>query len=126
MHVKIQSSVSSEGDRRRLASPSSVARPVFRFSGHERVIALAWLSDRVPDQFIAEKVAERVNAETGRRVALLTLKQEGGVHFGDSINGSQTNGATNSGHQTEGWAWVNEETGLAAFMPAIEAPVAQY
>src|SRR6187200_1142387 len=131
MHVKIQSSVASTGDRRRLVSASAVARPDFRFTGHERVFALAWLSDRVPDQFIAEKLAEGVNAETGRRVALLTLKQEGAVHFGDAItSGSQVNGERNSAAsaatQLPGWGWVDEQSRLAGFLPGLESPVAQY
>jgi NTE family protein len=103
---------------------------VFRFSGHERVVALAWLSDRVPDQFIAEKLAEGVNAETGRRVALVTLKQEGTVHFGDPINGSQLNGELSSARNGEalsaGWGWVNEQTRLAGLLAGLESPVAQY
>src|SRR6187200_1598913 len=121
MHVKIQSSVASTGDRRRLVSASAVARPDFRFTGHERVFALAWLSDRVPDQFIAEKLAESVHAETGRRVALLTLKQEGVVHFGDSaINGklnSGPNGSRKNG--LPGWGWVDEQNRLAGFLPSL-------
>ena len=130
MHVKIQSSVASSGDRRRFASPSSVARPDFRLSGHERVIALAWLSDRVPDQFIAEKLAEGVNAETGRRVALLTLKEQGAVHFGDApkspvINGD-VNGTKPGDVQSPGWGWVDEQSRLAGFLPGLESSVAQY
>ena len=130
MRANIQSSVSSEGDRRRSVSSSSVARPVFRFSGHERVFAIGWLSDRVPDRFIAETLAERVHAVTGRRVALLTLRQEGAVRFGEPASGAYANGGTN-GHAAavadgDGWGLVSQETRLAGFLPGLDGPVAQY
>src|SRR5690349_24855463 len=129
MHVKIQSSVASSGDRRRLVSSSSVARPDCRFTGHERVVALAWLSDRVPDQFIAEKLAEGVNAETGRRVALLTLRREGSDHFGHTVNDYQVNGERNgapsAAPQLPGWGRVDEQSRLAGLLPGLESSGAQ-
>ena len=128
MHAKIQSSVSSEGDRRRFGPSSSVARPVFRFTGHERVTALAWLSDQVPDQFIAEQIAERLHVETGRRVALVTLRQTGAVQFGGGPNGQHLNGHANGVAHPEnnGWGWVNRQAGLAAFLPGVDGAVARY
>ena len=125
MRVKIQSSEVSAGDRRNFASSSAVARPVFRFTGHERVIALGWLSDRVPDQFIAETLAERVHTVSGNRVALVTLQPEGTHRFGESANGSHPNGELN-GKIPAGWGWVNEETRLSGFLPSLDGPVAQY
>ena len=128
MHVNLQSSVSSEGDRRRLVIPSSVSRPHFRGNEHpSRTIALAWLSDRVADQFISETLAERIHQETGRSVALLNLKQHGFTF--ESRNGATTPVNGNASTETtlhSGWGWVNEEIGLAGFLPGMEGPVGRF
>ena len=128
MHVNLQSSVSSEGDRRRLVIPSSVSLPHFRGNEHpSRTIALAWLSDRVADQFISETLAERIHQETGRSVALLNLKQHGFTF--ESRNGATTpvngNGSTETTLHS-GWGWVNEEIGLAGFLPGMDGPVGRF
>src|SRR4051812_26543821 len=78
MNVNLQSFRKSEkGDTRRFALPASRMRPFSRIaSPPERVLTLAWLSDKVPDRFISETVAQRVHAETGQTVALVSLEEQ--------------------------------------------------
>src|SRR3954453_2302607 len=124
MHVNLQSSVSSEGDRRRLVVPSSVSRPQFHSGGKpHRVIALAWLSERVPDRFLAERLAERIHQETGRSVGLLNLSLD------KASNGAVVH--VNGHGDTEamlrsGWGWVNKESRLSGYLRGLEGPVGQF
>src|SRR5688572_25160576 len=75
MNINLQSSRNSEGGRGKLGLPESRLRPSSRIAAPpERVITLAWLSDKVPDRFISETLAQRVHVETGRNVALVCLE----------------------------------------------------
>src|SRR5256885_7027142 len=75
MNVNLQAFRRSEGAR--FALPSSRMRSFSRITTPaERVLTLAWLSDKVPDRFISETVAQRVHAETGQMVALVSLEEQ--------------------------------------------------
>jgi NTE family protein len=76
MNVNLQSFRISEGESRKFALPASRMRPYPRIAAPaERVISLAWLSDKLPDRFISETLAQRVHVETGRTVALVSLEE---------------------------------------------------
>src|SRR5687768_7755415 len=74
MNVNLQS-LGIERDRK-CGLPDSRLRPLPRMAAAgERVLTCAWLSDKLPDRFISETLAQRVHVETGRTVALVSLEE---------------------------------------------------
>src|SRR3954452_19345913 len=112
MKVNLQSFRKSEkGDTRRFALPASRMRPFSRIaSPPERVLTLAWLSDKVPDRFISETVAQRVFAETGQSVALVSLEEQR----------HPVNGFNDGQH----YVMLNVESTGAMVLPIMPGPVA--
>src|SRR4026208_48235 len=78
MNAYLQSMRNSEGASRKFALPGSRVWPYGSLALHrpaERVITLSWLSDKLPDRFISETLAQRVQGETGRNVVLVSLEE---------------------------------------------------
>ncbi|HKQ38628.1 MAG TPA: patatin-like phospholipase family protein [Verrucomicrobiae bacterium] len=84
--------------------PAGLPRPT------ERVLTLAWLSDKLPDRFISETLARRVHAETGRNVALVSLEER--EHPVNGFNDGQH------------YAMLNVDTSGSMLMPVMAGPVA--
>src|SRR5687768_10571690 len=77
MNVNLQSFRNSKGERREFALSASRMRPFLKVPApQERVLTLAWLSDKLPDRAISETLAQRVHVETGRKVALVSLEDQ--------------------------------------------------
>src|SRR5688500_11371524 len=111
MNVNLQSFRNSKGESRDFALPASRMRPFLKLPAPaERVLTLAWLSDKVPDRFISEMLAERVHAETGRKVALVSLEDR--EHPVNGFNDGQ--------HYT----MLNVDTSGAMILPVLGGEVA--
>lgn len=76
----------------------------------ERVLTLAWLSDKLPDRFISETLAQRVHGETGRNVALVSLEE-----CKHPVNGF------NDGQH---YVTLNIDTSGSMVLPVMAGPVA--
>ena len=75
----------------------------------ERVLTLAWLSDKLPDRFISETLAQRVHAETGRNVALVSLEER--THPVNGFNDGQH------------YVMLNVDTSGSIVLPVMAGPV---
>ncbi|MCI0745241.1 MAG: patatin-like phospholipase family protein [Verrucomicrobia subdivision 3 bacterium] len=65
-----------EGDRRRIPQPGIASRwPLFTAPHPDRIVTLASLSRRVPDEFIARTLARRLTEETDGKVLLVHLER---------------------------------------------------
>src|SRR5687768_629985 len=111
MNVNLQSFRISEGESRKFVSPASRLRPFPRIAAPaERVITLAWLSDKLPDRFISETLAQRVHAETGRTVALVSLEEQ--AHPVNGFNDGQH------------YVMLNVDSGGAMVLPVMGGDLA--
>src|SRR6185503_12688818 len=111
MNVNLQSFRNSEGGSRKFALPASRMRPFPRItSPPERVFTLAWLSDKVPDRFISETLAQRVQVETGRSVALVSLEER--AHPVNGFNDGQH------------YVMLNVDSSGMMVLPVMAGPVA--
>lgn len=74
MNVQFHS-LSPETERRRILLPSPTSRsPLLPPLRPDRLVTLAALSDRVPDQFISETFSHTLRAETGATVLLVHME----------------------------------------------------
>jgi NTE family protein len=111
MNVNLQSSRISEGGRGKFGFPASRLRPTRDIARPtERVLTLAWLSDKVPDRFISETLAQRVHVETGRSVVLVALED----------HEHPVNGFNDGQHYTS----LNVDMSGVMVLPVLGGPVA--
>src|SRR5688572_27559471 len=111
MNVNLQSFRNSEGEYRKFALPASRMRPFPKITPPaERVLTLAWLSDKVPDRFISETLAQRVHVETGRSVVVVSLEER--EHPVNGFNDGQH------------YVMLNVDTSGVMVLPALTGPVA--
>jgi NTE family protein len=90
--------------------PGSRAWPAGRLAVRpERILTLAWLSDKAPDRFISETLAHRVHIETARTVALVSLEER--EHPVNGFNDGQ--------HYVQ----LNVDTSGSMVLPVMSGPV---
>ena len=111
MNAYLQSIRNSEGARGGFGL--RVQRSGFKIHtppNRERVFTLSWLSDKLPDRFISETLAQRVHGETGRNVALISLEE----------SKHPVNGFNDGQH----YVMLNVETTGSIVLPVMAGPVA--